>query len=174
MPHTRHLGALPDLKRREQVAKLRAEGLSLRQIGERIGVTKQAVASLLNYVGLKTGPRRMVNLCGRCGKAVGPSVGSVGKHRYELTCLACVAKDHHAPFGVRLRATRLAAGLTVAELAKRIGMEMSTLPLLGIARQAAEGNTGAKVGRCVGCGGPYLVGWIDAMRVNVFQAAPAA
>jgi DNA-binding transcriptional regulator YiaG len=90
-------------------------------------VSKQAVASLLNYVGLKTGPRRMVNLCGRCGKAVGPSVGSVGKHRYELTCLACVSKDRDVPFGVRLRATRLAAGLTVAELAKRIGMEMSTL-----------------------------------------------
>jgi transcriptional regulator with XRE-family HTH domain len=127
MPASRHLGALPDLKRREQVAKLRAEGLSLRQIGERIGVSKQAVASLLNYIGLGTGPRRMVNLCGRCGKAVGPSVGSVGKHRYELACLVCVSKRLDAPFGMRLRATRLAAGLTVAELAKRIGMEMSTL-----------------------------------------------
>jgi transcriptional regulator with XRE-family HTH domain len=127
MPHSRHLGALPDLKRREQVAKLRAEGLSLRQVGERLGVTKQAVASLLNYSGLRTGPRRMVNLCGRCGRAVGPSVGSVGKHKHELTCLACVSKDRDVSFGKRLRATRLAAGLTVAELAKRIGMEMSTL-----------------------------------------------
>jgi transcriptional regulator with XRE-family HTH domain len=56
-------------------------------------------------------------------------VGSIGrfKHEDELTCIACVAKDHHAPFRVRLRATRLAAGFTVAELAKRIGMETSTL-----------------------------------------------
>jgi transcriptional regulator with XRE-family HTH domain len=127
MPVSRHLGALPDLKRREQVAKLRAQGLSLRQIGERLGVSKQAVASLLNCSGLGTGPRRMVNYCGRCGKAVGPSVGSVGKHRYELTCIACVNKVRDASFGVRLRAMRLAAGLTVAELANRIGMEMSAL-----------------------------------------------
>jgi transcriptional regulator with XRE-family HTH domain len=129
MPTSRHLGALPDLKRREQVAKLRAEGLSLRQIGERVGVSKQAVASLLKYAGLGTGPRRMVNLCGRCRNPVGPAVGSIGrfKHEEELTCVACVAKDRRAPFRVRLRAARLAAGLTVAELAKRIGMEMSTL-----------------------------------------------
>jgi hypothetical protein len=44
-------GRPPAEKRRCQVAQLRSEGLSLRQIGERLGVSKQAVASLLNYTG---------------------------------------------------------------------------------------------------------------------------
>jgi DNA-binding XRE family transcriptional regulator len=122
-------GRPPAEKRRREVAQLRSEGLILQQVGDRLGVTKQAVFSLLHYVGIGTGLRRRVILCGRCRNPVGPAVGSIGrfKHEDELTCIACVAKDLHAPFRVRLRAARLAAGLTVAELAKRIGTEMSTL-----------------------------------------------
>jgi DNA-binding transcriptional regulator YiaG len=61
-------------------------------------------------------------LCSQCRQPVGPAIGSNGRHRRELICLACVAKNRHAPFGVRLRALRLAAGLSAHELGARIGV----------------------------------------------------
>jgi len=75
MPASRHLGATPDVKRRELVAKLRAEGLSLLQIAERIGVGKQAVSLLLRYSGIGPGPARQVVFCNRCRKSAGPGRG---------------------------------------------------------------------------------------------------
>jgi DNA-binding XRE family transcriptional regulator len=129
MPVSRHLGATPDVKRRELVAKLRAEGFSLSQIGDRLGVSKQAVCSLLHYVGIGTGPARQMVLCSSCRKPVGPGIGRASLNRYarNLTCISCVANDRQAPFGVRLRAARLAASLTAAELADRIGIQETKL-----------------------------------------------
>ena len=42
-------------------------------------------------------------------------------------CLDCLAKVPSAPFGERLRAFRLAAGLTVGELAGLVGVTASAL-----------------------------------------------
>jgi orotate phosphoribosyltransferase-like protein len=41
-------GARPDAERREQVAKLRAQGLTFTQIGKRLRMSRQAVHSLLS------------------------------------------------------------------------------------------------------------------------------
>ena len=41
-------GPAPNLHRRRRVAELRQQGLSLAQIGRRLGITKQAVHQLLN------------------------------------------------------------------------------------------------------------------------------
>lgn len=44
-------GRPPDRQRREMVARLRSRGLSLRQIGELLGITPQAVQQLLDAIG---------------------------------------------------------------------------------------------------------------------------
>jgi DNA-binding XRE family transcriptional regulator len=43
-------------------------------------------------------------------------------HNGPVFCLPCLAKTPEAPFGQRLKAHRLAAGLTLRQLGKRVGM----------------------------------------------------
>ena len=54
----------------------------------------------------------------RCASCAGP----LPKRSRGVRCPACVAADPSAPFAERLRALRLAAGLTQAELAARAGV----------------------------------------------------
>jgi transcriptional regulator with XRE-family HTH domain len=98
-------GRRPDLGRRRRAAALRAQGLSLAQVGRRLGVTKQAAAQLLR-------PPPAWSMCPSCGKAL-PADARGGR------CPACVAADPGVPFPERLRAFRLAAGLTQAQLGAR-------------------------------------------------------
>jgi Rrf2 family protein len=49
-------GRRPDLKRRRQVAELRAQGLSLAEIGRRLGIRREAAGARLRKTGL-TGER---------------------------------------------------------------------------------------------------------------------
>jgi transcriptional regulator with XRE-family HTH domain len=42
-------------------------------------------------------------------------------------CLACLRQRPHTPFGLRLQAVRLAAGLTLAELSRRSGVSAPSL-----------------------------------------------
>jgi transcriptional regulator with XRE-family HTH domain len=111
-------GRKPDHKRRQQAARLRADGLTYDEIAARLGITKQAVHSLLKSANLWQRPRGIS--CLECGKEVMP--GGLGiKPSTRALCLDCLAKHPEATFGERLRAFRLAAGLTVQELASRIG-----------------------------------------------------
>jgi hypothetical protein len=56
--HRPHMGASPrgrkrDQERRALVAELRAEGLSLSQIGARLGVSRQAISAMQQRIGAK-------------------------------------------------------------------------------------------------------------------------
>ncbi|MFO0799195.1 MAG: helix-turn-helix domain-containing protein [Gemmataceae bacterium] len=43
-------GSRPDLRKRSRVAELRKKGLSLAQIGAKMGVTRQAVSAMLKAI----------------------------------------------------------------------------------------------------------------------------
>jgi transcriptional regulator with XRE-family HTH domain len=109
----------PDPERRREAARLRAEGLTLQQIAERMGCSRQAVHRLLAATGRLE--RKGFLRCRRCAAVVCRLRQGIWNTRPVL-CLACLAKAPSAPFGERLRAFRLDQGLTVAELADRAGL----------------------------------------------------
>jgi transcriptional regulator with XRE-family HTH domain len=110
-------GRVLDGGRRRRVLALRRRGLSLRQIAAREGVTKQAVHLCLRALGRTgTGSPRGVPCCSACGRPTGPALpaSTPGVPAFCLRCLPPKAR-----VGVRLKALRLAAGLTLAEVGRR-------------------------------------------------------
>jgi transcriptional regulator with XRE-family HTH domain len=116
-------GATPDHKRRQQITSLRAAGLTFRVIGERLGITRQT-AYALSY------RRRVSRGEVHCKACDGPiSASRDEKANRPVYCLACLAKRSEATFGERVKAYRVAAGLSRAELAKRAGVKKTLLDL---------------------------------------------
>jgi transcriptional regulator with XRE-family HTH domain len=109
-------GRRPDPKQRQRAAQLRAAGLSYTEIAERLGVTKPCVLHLLQLAKLEQPPPGIC--CRECGKQL-VSSGRGIPYRMRALCLKCLARHPEAPFSERLRAFRLAAGLTFSELALR-------------------------------------------------------
>jgi hypothetical protein len=109
-------GRPPDHKRRLVIVKLRAKGLSYRLIGQRLGVTRQCVHELLK----KTDPVGLTWIaCCACGRKI---MRWRGTRPDPVFCLACLPSD--ATFGQRLRAYRVAAGLTGMALKARAGLSI--------------------------------------------------
>src|SRR5262249_15874304 len=104
-----------NLKLHRRIAALRAKGLSLRQIGKKLGVSRQAVQSVIRTMRKS---RTRPCPCARCG-AVIVSGALLSREVGHAFCVACVDTDPGATFGQRLQAHRLAAGLTILELAQR-------------------------------------------------------
>jgi transcriptional regulator with XRE-family HTH domain len=115
-------GRKPDQARRRQASELRRQGLTLAEIGRRLGITHQGVQAVLRP------PRRRV-LAPRCPGCRGllPEAGVSGPRDATALCLACLRQRPHTPFGLRLQTVRLAARLTLAELARRSGVSASSL-----------------------------------------------
>jgi transcriptional regulator with XRE-family HTH domain len=113
-------GRKPNLERWRQVEELRAAGLSLSEIGRRLGITRQAVQGMLRYID-KTKTRVRSVPCCACGRDI-VSAGALSSGRGAALCLACLAQRPDAPFGQRLKAYRLAAGLTKAQVTARCGL----------------------------------------------------
>jgi transcriptional regulator with XRE-family HTH domain len=111
-------GRKPDWERRRLVADLRSQGLTLGQIAERLGVTRQAVHQLLSAQGVRT-----TLACCLCGAEV--ARGSAGNR--PVRCLACLDKQPEATLGQRLKTYRLVRGLTQKELAAQAGVGVSSL-----------------------------------------------
>jgi transcriptional regulator with XRE-family HTH domain len=113
-------GRRPDEGRRRQILELRAQGLTLAEIGRRLGISRQAVQGALKGSGVSL-PRRGTVSCQACGGEV-----LKGEYRIEcngpVLCRACLAERPRTPFGQRLRSLRLAAGLTQTALARRAGL----------------------------------------------------
>jgi transcriptional regulator with XRE-family HTH domain len=117
-------GRKPDLERRRTARALRARGLTLHEIALRFGVTKQAVWSLLNDRPLRTAGRAVS--CTGCGALI-LSPGALRRDAATALCLTCLRKRPDAPFAQRLKALRLASGLSRAELAERSEMAPGSL-----------------------------------------------
>ena len=103
-------------ERRKEAARLRGEGLTLAEIGERLGISRQGVHRWLKAMG-SLGRKGFIR-CRQCAAAICPMRQGIWTTNPAL-CLACLAKVPAASFGERLRAFRLYRGLTVRELAER-------------------------------------------------------
>jgi transcriptional regulator with XRE-family HTH domain len=113
-------GRKPKWERRRQAARLRARGLSLAEVGRRLGVCKQGAACLLRPV-----RQTPAVACAGCGTAI-VSVGALPRDAGTALCLPCLARHCGAGFGQRLKSFRLAAGLLQIELSRkaRVWQEM--------------------------------------------------
>jgi transcriptional regulator with XRE-family HTH domain len=108
-------GRRPDLERRARAVALRAQGLTLKEVGYELGISRQAAGQLLRATGAS--PLGVI-LCAGCGAGVAwPTLR--GRLPSTVLCRACVEQSPGATFGQRLRAYRLAAGLNPAALAKQ-------------------------------------------------------
>jgi transcriptional regulator with XRE-family HTH domain len=103
------------MSKRKQMARLRARGLTLQEIGDRLGISRQRVHALLKEEAV-TSPGIT---CRRCGQEIAPWPGA-SRNLGPVYCLECLPEK--VSFGQRLRAHRVAAQLTQAELAARIGV----------------------------------------------------
>jgi transcriptional regulator with XRE-family HTH domain len=102
------------IERRAEALALRAQGLSLREIGRRLGgLSRQAVSYLLNKAG--SGQSQGVR-CSACGAAITARCfrrRTVG----DALCRTCLARHPGASFALSLRSLRLAAGWSRTDLA---------------------------------------------------------
>jgi hypothetical protein len=98
-----------DHDRRHQFAELRQQGLTLAEIGRRLGVSRQCVhvtvRSMMRPRVLKAVP------CSHGGRDV-VSAGLPPRDHGHALYLVCVRQLPETPFGQRLPAHRLAAGMT--------------------------------------------------------------
>ncbi|HKI35215.1 MAG TPA: helix-turn-helix domain-containing protein [Gemmataceae bacterium] len=116
-------GRQPDEARRREVIRLRAEGLTLVEIGRRLGISRQRVDQILRAID-KERTRRLA--CLACGGAVAPP-GGAPPDVADILCLSCLAESPETPFAQRLRSCRAAAGLRLRDLARRVGLSTETL-----------------------------------------------
>jgi transcriptional regulator with XRE-family HTH domain len=141
-------GRRPDEARRRQLLNLRAKGLTLAEIGRRLGITRQAVQGALKGSGLNL-PRRGSVFCRVCGGEV-----VNGEYRIEgngpVLCRPCLAARPETPFGQRLRSLRLAAGLTQTALAERAGLCVGSVRDYERARDEPRWRSLIKLLRVVG------------------------
>jgi transcriptional regulator with XRE-family HTH domain len=100
------------------MARLRARGLSLAEIGRRLGVSKQCVHGTLAL--MRRPPAERSVLCAGCGTPI-VSAGALSSDAGLALCLPCLTKRADTPFGVWLKSLRLLAGLTKSELARAAG-----------------------------------------------------
>lgn len=114
-------GPWPDPERHRRAAALRARGLTLAEIGRLLGATRQAAHYWLTHP-----PRgHPGTVCRGCGGAAVPA-GARLRERGEGLCPVCLRR-RGATFARLLRAYRLAAGMTKAELGRRSGVVGSLL-----------------------------------------------
>jgi transcriptional regulator with XRE-family HTH domain len=118
-------GRKPNLKRWARIQRLRDAGLTLAQIGRRLGMTKKAVHRTLRTIQrARLSPRSVP--CAACRRDI-VSAGALASDRGSALCLECLGKQAGVSFGRRLKAFRLAAGLTKAELVTRCGFSCSAV-----------------------------------------------
>jgi hypothetical protein len=118
-----HLGSLPDRQQRDQVAAVRAQGLSFAAIGAHLGIRKQAAW----YLCRQEPARHPFGVrCATCAAVVADRYfqeRTVG----EVLCRACLAAGPAASFALRLRSLRVAAGLTQRALEQAGGLSLGRL-----------------------------------------------
>ena len=117
----RFLGKVPtNSARKRQVDQAVANGWTLQEIASHLGCTIKVVQY---YVSGRGSHVQRFIACSRCKTIIFTITGRAIHHPHDPTvlCLACLRKKKNPTFGQRLKAYRLAAGLSKAELAPRIG-----------------------------------------------------
>jgi transcriptional regulator with XRE-family HTH domain len=125
------------------MAELRATGLTYREIGERLGVTRQCVHGLLN----KALRQRLTYIaCCVCRHTI--ITGWRGPGPDPVFCVACLPSD--GTFGQRLRAHRVAKGLTAFALGAKAGVSSSTIIAYELGKHRPNAQNRAKVSQALG------------------------
>jgi transcriptional regulator with XRE-family HTH domain len=119
-------GPHPNCRRRQRVVRLRSKGLTLQEIADRMGCSRQNVHELLANIGQGASERAGHLHCRQCKAALCRRRQGMWMVRPTL-CLDCLSKWPEAPFGERLRAFRLARGMTTDELALKAGVSILTV-----------------------------------------------
>lgn len=110
-----------NLQRRRQIAELRATGLTYQQIARCLGISHQSVQQALQG----NGNVRLVPIrCRECGEII-TRMRTVADHNGPVYCLACLPGE--ATFGQRLKARRLAKGISLTVLSERTGVAWNLL-----------------------------------------------
>ena len=107
----------PNHKRREMAALLRAKGLSFREIGQRLGISKQGAQHLAQVMASR---QRLIR-CRECNARI-PSSAAMRRDDCNVYCIACLDNHPDVAFREHLKAYRLAAGLTMRALSLRAGL----------------------------------------------------
>jgi transcriptional regulator with XRE-family HTH domain len=148
-------GQKPNFARRRQIAALRARGLSLSEIGRRLGISKQCVHETLQAIH-RPPPDRSVP-CAGCSTLI-RSAGSLPNDAGLALCLPCLAARPDAQFGVRLKSLRLVAGITKAELARHAGASRKQIDAYERGVNFPRASTSQRLARVVGAA---LLGLVD-------------
>jgi transcriptional regulator with XRE-family HTH domain len=141
------MGRRPNYERRHQLAALRAQGLSLAEIGRHLGLSKQHVSNTLQAMA-RHGDRSPVR-CRACDATIS-SARALARHDRAVLCLACLSKHPEATFGEHLRACRLAAGWSIADLAARSGVDRSIISRLELERRLPSWRLASQLLRALG------------------------
>ena len=121
---TNHLGKMPaDSSRKEQIEKLVAKGWNFEQIAQHLGCTPEGARYHINGRGARV---QRHTACGRCG-AVITSLPIHHPRDKSALCLACLRNEPDPTFGQRLKAYRLAAGLSLEEVSRRTAAPKKSL-----------------------------------------------
>jgi DNA-binding transcriptional regulator YiaG len=116
------MGRPRDNKTRALVNQLRAKGMSFRDIGRRLGMTRQGACSISKTPVYRRSPVR----CRDCDRELNARA-SLPKHDRAVYCLDCLAKHPEASFVERMRALRIGLGLNMDALAVRLKTTSSNL-----------------------------------------------
>jgi DNA-binding XRE family transcriptional regulator len=141
-------GRQPDWVLRRQVAELRFQGHTLQRIADHLGITRQAVHSALKP---PRGGKPFTVRCKLCATDLNSS-GALPRDKSTAMCLACLAERPHTPFGRRLQAFRLAAGLTRAQLAQKSGVTATSIQNYESRRLEPKWRQLAKLIKVLGAG----------------------
>jgi DNA-binding XRE family transcriptional regulator len=107
-------------ERRKQVIGLREWGLTVREISQVLGISRQAVHYLL---------RQFVPCsirCRSCQAVIYKGPRSLSG-RSNVLCVSCLGRLPNVSFGARLRSARLARGLSLRRLAKESEVTVASL-----------------------------------------------
>ena len=114
-------GRPPDPQRRHRIAELRARGLTYQEIAKQLGISHQCVQQALH----RTGNARLVPIrCRECQTII-THLRTVKDNNGPVYCLDCLPME--ATFGQRLKAQRLAKGVTLMALSERTGIAWGLL-----------------------------------------------
>lgn len=137
-----------------QVIALAGQGWTRRQIAEHLDLTPEWVRCILAEHGLTVSMR--ILKCRQCGTPV--TSGHKAERNEETLCKFCLLKQDHPAFADRLRAFRLAASLSQAQLSQLTGLSQAAIgiyergqgqPTLESVRKLAHG-LGVKVSALLG------------------------
>ena len=137
---------------RRRAAALRRRGLTLYGIAVRLGITERRAGGLLREAGID--PRACEVRCAGCRRVLARGHAGLRVNAPTL-CVVCLVRTPGASFGQRLRAYRLAAGLTQGQLAELAGLDAGTVWSY---EQDETVPRGRRLARLVAILGPGLAG----------------